>query len=108
METEVLDTLHESHQASEAMMRVAKGSITFPGMRMKIKQLYGACKICSKYGPSKLWKTENIVPDGFCHWPPTNCLSLDHFDMGGKPFLVTVCHGTGKRLCNHARDKTAK
>ena len=36
MEAEVLDTLHESHQAVKAMMREEKGSITFLGIRKSI------------------------------------------------------------------------
>ena len=108
MEKEVLDTLHKNHQATEAIVRVAKGSITFPGMPKKIKSGYEGCEVCKKYGPSRLKKIQEVVPDGFHHGAPMECLSCDHFDISGKPFLVTICRGAGKKLCIYVKDKTVE
>ena len=70
MEKGFLDPLHESHQATKVILRVAKGSITFPGIWKKIKARHETCKVCKKYGPSKLRKVQEVVPDGFHHWAP--------------------------------------
>ena len=56
----------------------------------------------------KLRKTQEVVPYGFRHWEPMECLNLDHFALAGKLFLVAVCRGTRDMFYEHVKDETVQ
>ena len=46
--------------------------------------------------------------EGFRHWAPMECLSLDHFEIGDCSFLVEVGRGTRKIFCEYTKYKTVR
>ena len=87
MRSDVLTTLHMSHQGIERTKRRARLSVYWPGINNDITQLVRGCRSCSEHLPSlpkEPLKTHPSPDRVFEH------LATDLFEYGGCHFLVVT------------------
>lgn len=79
--------LHSSHCGYDSMLRRARGSVFWPGMNAKLKQLASTCEPCQELKPRT---TKPLLKQYDDRDAPWNKIGLDLFEIKDKTYLVAI------------------
>ena len=87
LRAEVKRKLHAAHLGYDSMMRRARGTIYWPGMKDEIKQLADTCDTCQRRKPANQKEPLNQHEEGGAPWER---VGIDFFDIKEHSYIVIV------------------
>ena len=92
----MIDILHLSHAADQAMYTQCRGKIFWPGMRTALKKKYEECNTCQEHKASQATPHTDVSgEDIFSNFHPGQRLQVDYCEKGNQNILMVVDYVSG-------------
>ena len=92
----MVDILHMSHAADQAMVTQCRGKIFWPGMRTALKKKYDGCNTCQEHKASQATPHTDVSGDDiFSNFHPGQRLQVDYCEKGNQDILMIVDYVSG-------------
>ena len=86
MKLQILDKIHEGHQAIVKCREHAKTSVWWPGLSCEVQDMVENCKVCAKH---RQQRAEPLMPTLFPE-RPWQMIGTDLFELDNLNYLIVV------------------
>ena len=87
MRSDVMKTLHQSHQGIEKTKQIAKDVVYWPGLQKQIEEMIHSCDTCLKFQNQQQKEPMLSYPKPERPW---QTIGSDLFEFDGRKYLLTV------------------
>ena len=87
----MMNILHMSHAAGQAMYTQCRGKIFWPTMKSSLKKKYEECNICQEHKVSQATPHNEVSGEDIAsHFHPGQRLQVDYCEKGNQNYLMIV------------------